>query len=224
MELQIITVLLAAYLIGSIPFGYIILKLISGEDIRNIESGRTGGTNTMRAAGFGAGFLTVVLDVLTSAGSVVAAKQFSAFQDPWLLILVPLMVIVGNNYSIYLVKRDKNGKIQFGGGAGGAVCVGSAIGLWWPSGIIIVLVGILVFYFIGYASVLTMWIALGATLIFAYRAIFFDAPWAFAAFGLIAEGLLLISLRPNIKRLIEGTERLHGYRAKQIGNQTNYSS
>lgn len=223
MELQIVTVLLAAYLLGSIPFGYLIVKLISGEDIRQIHSGRTGGTNTMRAAGFGAGLLTAVLDILSGAGSVAIARQFSAFQDPWLLILVPLMVIVGNNYSIYLVNRE-NGKIQFGGGAGGAVCLGGALGLWWPAGIIIILIGIPIFYFIGYASVGTMWIALGATLTFAYRAIAFDAPWAYAAFGLIAEGLLMISLRPNIKRLIEGTERLHGYRAKKMGNQTNYSS
>ena len=122
------------------------------------------------------------------------------------------------------MSRDKNGKLEFGGGAGGAVCVGGAIGLWWPSGIIIIVIGALVFYYIGYASVTTMWIAVGATLIFAFRAIAFDAPWAYSIYGLIAEGLLLISLRPNIKRLIAGTERLHGYRAKQMKNQTNYSS
>jgi glycerol-3-phosphate acyltransferase PlsY len=48
--------LILSYLIGSIPFGLLIVKLVSGKDIRKVESGRTGGTNAMRAAGWGAGF------------------------------------------------------------------------------------------------------------------------------------------------------------------------
>ena len=224
MILEVLTVIIAAYLIGSVPFGYLIVKLTSGDDIRQLHSGRTGGTNTMRSAGFGAGLLTAAMDILTAAGTVVLAQQFPAFENPWLLIIVPLIVIVGNNHSIFLISRDQDGKMQFGGGAGGAVCTGGAIGLWWPSGIIIILVGILVFFFIGYASVTTMWIALGATLIFAYRASALDAPWAYAAYGMIAEGMLLLSLRPNIKRLIKGTERLHGFRARQMNKQANQSS
>ncbi|MRR30251.1 glycerol-3-phosphate acyltransferase, partial [bacterium] len=56
--------LLLAYLAGAIPFGWVVVKIASGKDIRTVESGRTGGTNAMRAAGFLAGLFTAGLDVL----------------------------------------------------------------------------------------------------------------------------------------------------------------
>ncbi|MBN2044387.1 MAG: glycerol-3-phosphate acyltransferase [Anaerolineales bacterium] len=223
MTVQIIGMLIGAYLIGSIPFGFIIVKITSGEDIRTIQSGRTGGTNTWRAAGFIPGFSTAFLDIGKAASAVTIARVLPAFSNPWLLILVPILVIIGNNYSFFMVSRDKDGKVNFGGGAGGAACLGGAVGLWWPSGLIILGVGILIYYFVGYASVTTMWVALGATLIFSYRAVFLGSPWAFAVYGLAAEGLLVLSLLPNIRRLLAGTERLHGFRAKQIKNQEKFS-
>ena len=224
MGLQITLVLFGAYLIGSIPFGFILVKLIKGADIRTIQSGRTGTTNTLRAVGFVPALLTFLFDVAKGAVPVIIAKDLPAFGNPWLLILIPLLVIVGNNYSIFMFKRDEEGKLRYGGGAGGAACLGGAVGFWWPSGVIIILVGVLIYYFVGYASVGTMWVALGSSLIFTYRALFMGTPWAFVVFGLIAEGLLLISLRPNIQRLLDGTERIHGFRAKRLKNETNYSS
>lgn len=223
MTVQIITMLLAAYLIGSIPFGFIIVKATSGEDIRTIQSGRTGGTNTWRAAGFAAGLATALLDIAKGASAVVIARELPAFSNPWMLILVPILVIVGNNYSFYMLSRDKNGKLVFGGGAGGAACLGGAVGLWWPAGPIILVIGILIYYFIGYASVTTMWVAFGSILIFSIQAATSGTPWAYAVYGMAAEGLLVVSLLPNIKRLMDGTERLHGYRAKRQNNRESYS-
>ena len=69
-----IGVLLLAYIIGSIPFGWLIVKLKTGQDIRVIESGRTGGTNAMRAAGFWAGLLTAIMDILKGAVAVWIAQ------------------------------------------------------------------------------------------------------------------------------------------------------
>lgn len=223
MTVQIITMLLAAYLIGSIPFGFIIVKITSGEDIRTIQSGRTGGTNTWRAAGFAAGMATALLDVAKGAAAVTIARELPAFSNPWLLILVPILVIVGNNYSFYMLSRDEDGRLVFGGGAGGAACLGGAVGLWWPAGPIILVIGILIYYFVGYASVTTMWVALGSMLVFTIRAAVIGTPWSYAVYGLVAEGLLVISLLPNIKRLLNGTERLHGYRAKRQNNQESFS-
>ncbi len=224
MIVQLLMMSLLAYLVGSIPFGYLVVKLFTGEDIRQMHSGRTGGTNTMRSAGVGAGIIVALLDVTKGAITVIIARELFVFSNPWLLILMPLLAIVGHNYSIFMVSRDRMGKLAFTGGAGGAPCLGGAIGLWWPSGMIILVIGILIFYFIGYASVTTLWVALGSTLISGYRAILFGAPWAFLVYGIIAEGLLVIALRPNIKRLIDGTERLHGFRAKRVNNSQNYSS
>jgi glycerol-3-phosphate acyltransferase PlsY len=66
--------LLASYLLGAIPFGLIIVRLKTGKDIRKVESGRTGGTNAGRAAGFWAGALTAVLDFLKSGVSVLLVR------------------------------------------------------------------------------------------------------------------------------------------------------
>jgi len=224
MPLDIIGMFLLAYLIGSIPFGYIIVKLVSGKDIRTIQSGRTGGTNTMRAAGFWAGILTVLLDIFKGAIAVVIARVHPSFQEPWLLIVIPLLVIVGHNYSIFMLTKQASGKIKLGGGAGGAACLGGSLGLWWPSSIIVVIIGLLIFYFIGYASVTTMSVALSSTIIFGLRAINIDTSWAYAVYGIVAEILLVISLRPNIQRLKQGTERLHGFRARKLKSLKGQSS
>ena len=57
-------VFLMGYVIGSVPFGLLIAKIRTGKDIREMESGRTGGTNVARVAGFWAGLLTAILDIL----------------------------------------------------------------------------------------------------------------------------------------------------------------
>ena len=63
-------IIIASYLIGSIPFGWIIVKIATGRDIRGIESGRTGGTNVWRAAGLLAGLaVTCEVVALTSPGT-----------------------------------------------------------------------------------------------------------------------------------------------------------
>src|SRR3989304_4876649 len=75
MTLTLGLVLAIAYLIGSVPMGYILVRLFAGKDVREVGSGRTGGTNVMRAAGFGAGLLTAILDGLKAASSVWLAQR-----------------------------------------------------------------------------------------------------------------------------------------------------
>jgi glycerol-3-phosphate acyltransferase PlsY len=85
-----LVVLLISYLIGSIPFGLLFVRLKTGKDIRQIESGRTGGTNAMRAAGFWIGISTTVLDFLKAAFVV----WFARWLLPgiiWLEVLSPVM-------------------------------------------------------------------------------------------------------------------------------------
>ena len=148
-----IGVLLLAYIIGSIPFGWLIVKMKTGKDIRVIESGRTGGTNAMRAAGFWAGILTAIMDILKGASAVWIAQAI--IPDVHLLhILAPIAAILGHNYSIFVPKRTEQGRIVgLKGGAGGAPAVGGAFGLWGPSIFIIFPLGALVFFTLGIASV-----------------------------------------------------------------------
>jgi len=209
-----IAFLLFSYLMGSIPFGVLIVKLISGRDVRKIESGRTGGTNAMRAAGFWAGLLTAVLDVLKSTVCVWIAQSLLK-GNFWIEILAPVAAIIGHNYSIFLIERNEQGRLRLRGGAGGAPCVGGSIGLWAPSVLIIVPMAALILYFIGFASVTTLSVGVISTLIFAYRAWIGVSPWQYALYGLIAEVILIWGLRPNIRRLISGNERLVGLRARR---------
>ncbi len=91
--------LLAAYVIGSIPFGLIVVKLMTGKDIRTVASGRTGGTNAMRAAGPWAGLLTAVLDILKAAATVWLAKGVTP--NVWVHTLAPIAAVLGHNYSLF---------------------------------------------------------------------------------------------------------------------------
>ena len=213
-----ILVLVCSYLLGSIPFGLIIVKLFSGQDIRQVASGRTGGTNAFRAAGTWAGIGTGVLDILKGATSVWLAGRF--FPDNvWLHVLAPLAAIIGHNYSLFLLERKVDGKWHFRGGAGGAPCAGGAFGLWAPSLLFIFPIGLSIFYFVGYASVTTLSIGIVTTAIFVYRAYLGLSPWEYVMYGVLSELLLILALRPNIERLLKGNERLVGFRAKRANRR-----
>jgi glycerol-3-phosphate acyltransferase PlsY len=215
--LSCIGVLLLAYIIGSIPSGFIIVRLFSGKDVRLVESGRTGGTNAMRAAGIWAGLATGVFDVIKGFGAVFFSHKLIPGNHIWLEILAPFLAIIGHNYSIFLLERNGNGWFRMRGGAGGATCLGGSAGLWFPSLFIILPLAGLIYYFIGYASITTMSIAIISTLIFTIRALVGSDPWQYAIYGLLAFVALAWTLRPNIKRLIEGKEREVGIRAKKEG-------
>ncbi len=210
-----IVVLFLAYLLGSIPFGLIIVKIFTGKDIRVVESGRTGGTNAMRAAGIWAGLATAILDILKGISAVSIGRLLVPGPHLWLDVLAPFVAILGHNYSVFLIERNENGWLRFRGGAGGSTCLGGSIGLWPPSVLIIIPLGGLIYYFGGYASVTTLSLALLSTLVFAYRASIGVGPWQYAVYGILAFLALAWALRPNIKRLMEGTERVVGLKAKK---------
>lgn len=206
--------LVLSYLIGSIPTGLLIVRLSTGKDIRQVESGRTGGTNAMRAAGFWAGLGTALIDMLKAAVTVWIVRGVLG-SSPWIEVLAPIAAVLGHNYSIFLIERNEKGALCFRGGAGGAPAAGGAFGLWPPSLLIILPVGALILFGIGYASVATMSVPLVAIAIFAYRAWIGASPWQYILYGVLAEILLVIALQTNIRRLIQGNERLVGWRAKR---------
>jgi acyl phosphate:glycerol-3-phosphate acyltransferase len=215
----IAVLILLSYLLGSVPFGLVIVKLVTGKDIRKVESGRTGGTNAMRAAGFWAGLATALLDIFKAAAAVWAAKAlFPVAVNPayaWVHIAAPLAVILGHNYSVFLMGRDEKGRLRLKGGGGGAPCVGGSAGLWLPSLLIIIPLGVLVLFGVGYASLATMSVALLSSVLFYYLYTLNLVPWQYILFGLFAEVLLMWSLRANIKRLLTGKERVVGWRARR---------
>jgi glycerol-3-phosphate acyltransferase PlsY len=210
MLLVSIGVLVFGYLLGSIPFGLLIVKFKTGKDLREVESGRTGGTNTVRAAGFWAGFVTAILDILKGTISVWVAKTVSP-DNHLLHVLAPVFAIIGHNYSIFLLSRDENGKLRFHGGAGGATAAGGAIGLYPGIFPVVIGAGALLWFSIGIASVATLGVALIVTIVFAVRAYLGLQSPIDVLYGILALFLLSWSLRPNIKKLLEGKERVVKY-------------
>ena len=198
------------YILGSVPFGLLIVKLKTGKDIRKVESGRTGGTNAVRAAGFGAGLLTAILDILKGAGAVWIAQAISP-GNHLIHVFAPLAAILGHNHSIFLAERDQNGTLRLRGGAGGAPAVGGAMGLWLPMFPIVVAVGAVVWFTIGIASLATMTIPIIVIIVFAIRAALGQQDPVDIWYGVVAEILLLWALRPNIQKLLAGNERVIKY-------------
>ena len=209
-----ILVLILSYLLGSVPFGLLIVKFKTGQDIREIQSGRTGGTNAMRAAGLWAGIATAILDLLKGVVGVLLAKWLSP-DLVWISVLAPVFIILGHNYSVFLVERNPQGKIEFHGGAGGAPSAGGSMGLWPPIILIILPVAGIILYFVGYASVATLSAPIITTIVFVVMAWAGKLPWEYSVYGILAAILLAWSLRPNIQRLRQGNERLIGLRAKR---------
>jgi acyl phosphate:glycerol-3-phosphate acyltransferase len=202
----------AAYVIGSVPIGVLVVRWTTGKEVLNEHSGRTGGTNVMRTAGIWAGLVTGIGDVLKGAGAVYLARQVAP-AEPWLHAVAGVLAVLGHNHSIFL-PEFREGRLRLRGGAGGASSVGAGMAMAPVVGFLVLLVPILLFG-IGYASVTTLTVGLLATAIFAYRAAVGIGPWAYAAFGLAAEVLMALSLRSNLIRLSRGEERLVGWRARK---------
>jgi glycerol-3-phosphate acyltransferase PlsY len=213
--MQFVYFILAAligYLCGAIPFGYLYVRLIKGEDLRTIGSGRTGGTNSFRAAGLGVGVLTSLSDVLKGAASVwlttwLLGEALGPALLPWAQATAGVLSVVGHNWSVFL---------KFGGGAGTGPNVGwsAAIWLWIFPLAFLVMGGML--YFVGMASVASLSMAAVTIITFAVRYAMGIDPTAAYLVGSIVAGLVVTwALRPNIRRVLNGTERLVGRRAKK---------
>jgi glycerol-3-phosphate acyltransferase PlsY len=207
----VIVPLTAGYLIGSVPVGLVVVRLSTGKNVLNEHSGRTGGTNVMRTAGFWAGLVTAIGDVL-KGGAAVLLAQALAPGAPWVQAGAGILAVLGHNHSVFLMDRSQ-GRLRFRGGAGGATAVGCGIALSPALAWVIPVVPLLLFG-IGYASVATLSVGALMTLTLAVQANAGHVPWASVGFGVGAEILMLLALRPNLERLRRGEERLVGIRAR----------
>lgn len=216
--MQILTLLLAGligYLCGSIPFGYIYVKLFKGQDLTTIGSGRTGGTNSLRAAGLWVGLLTSFSDVLKGAAAVWLTTWLlgDALGPtlPWAQALAGVLSVVGHNWSVFL---------RFKGGAGTGPNVGWSAAIWWPILPIAILVVAGTLLIVGMASVASLSMAAVIIVVFAVRYVMgMDATPAYLL-GSVASGLVVAwALRPNIRRIMNGTERVVGPRARRMARR-----
>jgi glycerol-3-phosphate acyltransferase PlsY len=102
-----VLVLVAAYLIGGIPFGYLLVKLKSGQDVRGMGSGNIGATNVLRTSGRAMGVITLVLDMAKAVFAMWLADRLCAGSPVW-MSLTALAVMAGHAYPVFL--HFKGGK------------------------------------------------------------------------------------------------------------------
>ena len=192
---QIALITAASYLIGSIPTGYIIVKLFTGQDIRTIGSGSTGATNVKRVMGKKWFFTVMILDAIKGALPVALSAYYAtALQDYGVLpVLAAICVILGHSKSVFL---------NFTGGKSVASGVGTLMALNWQAGLIIAAVWGVVTWVSKYVSLGSI-VALGISPVIMW---FLNAPVAYIVYALIAAIYVIWLHRENIKRLKDGNE------------------
>jgi len=140
-----VVLVLAAYLLGSIPFSYLIVKARTGKDVRTVGSGNVGATNAMRAAGKVAGVVAGLLDAGKGAAAVLIARELGA--PPAVTGGVAFAAVLGHCYPLFL---------RFRGGKGGATGAGTMAVLAPPAALASVVVFALVIRWKRYVSLATV--------------------------------------------------------------------
>jgi len=193
---------LIAYLLGSIPFGYLIVRATTGNDIRKAGSGNIGATNVLRTTGRAAGIVTLLLDFAKGYAAVWLASLLTGGDPVW-TSSAAVAVILGHAYPVFL---------GFKGGKAVASTLGAFLFLT-PSAIAAVL---LVFVT---AVALTRFISLGSILAAGLfpLAVYLIAhpPFPVIFASLLAGTFIVYRHRDNIARLREGTERVLSLRGRR---------
>tara|TARA_A200000159_G_scaffold47659_1_gene43958 strand:+ start:810 stop:1415 length:606 start_codon:yes stop_codon:yes gene_type:complete len=187
--MNIFLVILFAYLIGSIPFGIIISKIMGLGNLRNIGSGNIGATNVLRTGNKLAAILTLIFDLLKGAIAVIIT--YYIFNDTTAQIAA-LSSFLGHCFPIWL---------KFKGGKGVATFIGISLALYWPAGILICLTWVLI-AFVSRTSSLSALISSLSSILWVWV---LGAPSAVFIMTVLT---ILIWYRhiENIKRIIKNTE------------------
>ncbi|MFA0888609.1 MAG: glycerol-3-phosphate 1-O-acyltransferase PlsY [Synergistales bacterium] len=187
---------LAGYFAGSIPTGYLVVRILKGEDIRNVGSGNTGATNVGRVAGKFWAVFVAIFD-MTKGGLVVLGALASGVSSPWVLALTAVAGVIGHNYPVWL---------RFSGGKG----VATSFGVLFFLDPLATLIGGAAWFLLlkGTRTVsLSSMVSLTVVLISLW---ILGSPLAYIDAALFLVALSAWRHRDNIRRLVEGTERKTG--------------
>jgi acyl phosphate:glycerol-3-phosphate acyltransferase len=182
---------LGAYLLGSIPFGLVVSKILNTDDPRNHGSCNIGFTNVLRVSGKKAGFLTLFGDL---GKGILATSMASLMEFPWVWILcIGIAVVLGHVFSIFL---------RFKGGKGVATALGSISGIHPLIGLLLIGVWLGTVFVFRYSS----GGALAAFGVFPFLAFFLTHDFYFCIYSLFMTLLIYLCHKDNILRLMQGTE------------------
>ena len=189
-----------AYLLGSIPFGLILVRVARGEDVRLTGSGNIGATNVARAGGARLGIVTLILDALKGyvavALAIAASHRYNSLDLGLAAALAALFAILGHVFPIWL---------RFRGGKGVATGVGAFVGLA-PRAVLVVLAIFVVIVLISRYVSLGSMVASAVFPVLAYFLYRETSSVTDLAVMLAASWLIILKHKANIKRLLNGTE------------------
>ncbi len=186
--MEIFLTFLVSYLMGSIPFGYILTKIFLKKDIREIGSGNIGATNALRTGNKSIGYLTLTLDVLKA----VIPLLFIKINYPDLIHVSALSLFIGHVFPIWM---------KFKGGKGVATYVGILFCLNLNLGILFIFSWLIIFFISKYSSLGSI---LSSLIIPIF--IFFNSNYEIEYFFIIMFVFILYTHRENVKRLINKEE------------------
>ena len=198
--MKIALIIISCYLLGSVPFGYIVGKLFKKVDIREYGSGNIGATNALRILGPQLASLVVIGDIGKGIFSIYLAQYFN-IDSSLILTIAGLAVICGHNWSLFL---------GFKGGKGIATTFGVVFALNPTISILALIVG-------GVVVITTRYVSLAS--IFAVISIFiftilFKQPYEYIIFSAIIMIIGIFKHKENIQRLKSKTERKIGEKIK----------
>jgi glycerol-3-phosphate acyltransferase PlsY len=185
--------LLLAYILGALPFGYWLVRLRRGDDVRESGSGATGATNVTRTAGWKLGLPTLALDVAKGYAAVALAAQLSGENSGW-MAAAAVVAIIGHSFPVFLGFR---GGKSVAPGLGAFLYftplgVAAALGVW------LVVVGL--WRYVALGSVL----AAGTYPVFAY--LIYHPPLSIRLAAVAGACIIILRHRSNLERLVKGTE------------------
>jgi glycerol-3-phosphate acyltransferase PlsY len=202
-------VLLAGYLLGSIPAGYLAGRWLQGVDIRTLGSGSTGATNVLRQFGKGPALAVFLVDVLKGTAAVLLAKALleplggSASGADWLsdswVVAAGLAALAGHIWPVWLGWR---------GGKAVATALGMLLGLTWPVGLAcfgVFLTALSASRIVSLSSVLAA-ISLPLLMLGWFQDQGMGLRWPYLVLALLTSTLVIWRHRSNLQRLLTGTE------------------
>ena len=203
-------VLPLAYVMGALPWGYVVLLMKRGIDIRDYGSGRTGVSNALRTAGYKLAGLVLALDLFKGIAAVLLARALIG--DPTAEVAAGLMALAGHNWPVFLGFRGGRGIAP---GLGGLAVMSPLSAI---SGVVVFLPVCVITRYLSLGSML----GVGAACLVLVALMLLDfnplgsISNLYLIYGLLGGPVIIWQHRDNIQRLIQGTERRIGNPAARI--------
>lgn len=194
-----------AYLLGTLPTGFLLTRYLAGVDLRTVGSGGTGATNAQRALGTRWGVFVLIVDLIKGIAAVALARWLDV--SPLWVALAGIAVVAGHCWPVWL---------RFRGGKGVATGAGAAFALS-PWALLLIPVMIVPIAMTRYVSLGSVLAAVATPILFVVLAAADVVSWTAVLFGLVAGGIIIVRHRTNIERLRTGTERKLGRRQQEVG-------